>query len=214
MSAPDGRPFNIRNEFRAMSTEQIKEITKSQSLPYAVMALNIISDLNIANMIRAVNICACRKMVILGRKKMDYRGCVGAQNYVDIDKVSALINPDLRDFDSLTQDDVDNIIDSDIFIDYIIQNDYIPVFIEQDSTSIPATDTNIKEIFSKAESINKMPIFIFGNESFGIPKNILDTRSIFPLAITLELKQMGCIRSFNVANCCSILCYKIMENIS
>jgi tRNA G18 (ribose-2'-O)-methylase SpoU len=70
---------------------------------------------------------------------------------------------------------------------------------------------NIKSIIRRANSLGKMPVLILGNESYGMPKNILLSRDKIELSYTLELHQMGSIRSFNVANCCSILCYKFME---
>jgi tRNA G18 (ribose-2'-O)-methylase SpoU len=90
-------------------------------------------------------------------------------------------------------------------------NNYLPVFIEQDQFSKPATNDNITSIIYRAQELAKLPCFILGNKSFGIPRNILDTRPKFELSYTLELKQKGSIRSHNVANCGAILCYKIME---
>ena len=45
----------------------------------------------------------------------------------------------------------------------------------------------------------------------GIPKNILDTHTKFKKYFIIELQQMGAMHSFNVSNCCSIICYKLME---
>lgn len=208
----DSRPFNIHDKFRSFSNQEINDIIKEKSLPYVIMAINVKSCLNISNMIRVANLCGCYEIVLFGRKSYDRRGCVGSQNYIKITKISAVINPDKINFDNLNQEDVDNILDIDIFINFIRDNNYLPIFIEQDSISITANDENIKMIIKNSKKFNKKPIFIFGNESFGIPKNILESRQYFETSYTLELQQMGCIRSFNVANCCSILCYKIMEN--
>lgn len=209
----DSRPFNINDKFKLLSKEEINEIVKNESLPYAIMAINIQSCLNISNMIRTANLCGCYEIVLFGRKSYDRRGCVGSQNYINIIKISSVIHPDKRDFINLTQDEVDDILDIDIFINFIEDNNYLPVFVEQDSTSIKANDANIKIIIENSKIVNKKPIFIFGNESFGIPKNILESRYTFNHHYTIELQQKGCIRSYNVANCCSILCYKIMENM-
>jgi len=104
-------------------------------------------------------------------------------------------------------------LDVQVFIDYIKTNNYLPVFMEQDKFSLPATNGNIKEIIQRTQALSRIPLFIFGSEGFGIPRNLLDARihCKFDLSFTLELKQRGCIRSHNVANCCSIICYKVME---
>jgi tRNA G18 (ribose-2'-O)-methylase SpoU len=215
----DDRLLNIRDEFRDMTTEELRQYYLDNSLPYAIMVLNVKDEHNVGNIIRAASLCAVRKVIVYGRRKINVRGCVGAQNYVDIERVNAIRDGDKRDYnDETTLQDVDNILDEEVFVDYITKNNYIPIFIEQDEYSIPATNENIKIILSRIDTkkdtnnnTNCMPCFILGNESFGIPKNILATRKQFNITYTLELKQKGVMRSHNVANCSSILCYKIME---
>lgn len=208
----DGRLLNIRDEYRNMNTEEIKEYYASISLPYVIMLLNVKDEHNAGNIVRSSMLCGARKVIILGRRKINVRGCVGAQNYMDIERVSAIRYGDKRDYNDVeTLGDVDNIIDEDIFINYIRHNNYLPIFVEQDRFSKPANNVIIKSILQRAKEINKIPCFILGNESFGIPKNILATRMQFDITYTLELQQRGVIRSHNVANCGAILCYKIME---
>lgn len=204
-------PFNIKDEYRDLPVDGIKTIVMNKALQYDVMALNIQGCLNIGNMMRTANLCGVRKFIIFGRRKYDSRGCVGAQNYINFERIDAIRDADKRNFDTLKLEDDDYILDENIFIDYIRENNYLPVFIEQDKYSKIATIEEIEGIIKRSENLDKIPLFILGNESYGIPKNILDTRMKLGLSYTLELKQMGCIRSFNVANCCSILCYKIME---
>jgi hypothetical protein len=115
-----------------------------------------------------------------------------------------------RNLTTVLQPD-DYILDDNIFFNYIVDNHYLPIFVEQDSTSVRATMDNITCIVLEAKRMNLMPIFIFGNEHEGIPRNILNIRSRFENHFTIELDQMGAIRSHNVGCCCAILCYKIME---
>ncbi len=205
------RPLNINDTFRNLTIQEITDNVKQNTLPYAIMAMNIVSDLNTSNMIRSSHLCGCNDIVIFGRKNYDRRGCVGTQNYTKITKVSAIIHPDRINFEMLDKDIVDHILDVDIFTTFIHDNNYLPIFIEQDTTSIPANTNNMKKILIECKENSKKPIFIFGNETFGIPKNILESRQQFNQSYTLELQQKGCIRSYNVANSCSIICYKIME---
>ena len=93
-------------------------------------------------------------------------------------------------------------------------NKYLPIFVEQDNNSIIANDINIKNIILESIKLNLTPIFIYGNEHIGIPKNILNLRTKFNYSYTLELIQMGALQSYNVSNCLSILSYKVMEVFS
>lgn len=54
--------------------------------------------------------------------------------------------------------------------------------------------------------------FVFGNEHYGIPKNILETVDLFENGLILELEQIGCINSFNVSNTASIVLNSYFTN--
>lgn len=206
-------PLNFDDRFRGMTNSEIRDAIAPTHLQYAIMAVNITMCLNIGNMIRTANLCGASKFILFGRRRYDRRGTVGAEHYTIIDKIAAIPNPSLINFEDLTTEETDDMLDEQVFIDYIKTNNYLPVFMEQDKFSRPATNGNIKEIIQRTQALSRIPLFIFGSEGFGIPRNLLDTRirCKFELSFTLELKQRGCIRSHNVANCCSIICYKVME---
>lgn len=219
--SPDGRLFNVIDKFQGMTVAEIREEVTAKTLPYAIMLLNIVDGRNAGNIIRTASLTGVEKVIIFGRPKFDTRCCVGAHNYVDIEKVFA-IKPNKIDilgaridYEKLSTEDANQLLDEDKFNNYIKTNNYIPIFIEQDKFSRPATNANLKEIIHRGQLLGRTPLFILGNESFGIPKNILDIRiKGLDLSYTLELKQMGCIRSYNVANCAAILCYMMMEILS
>lgn len=213
ISPLDIRPLNIAERFRGMTNSEIREAIVPTQLPYAIMAVNITMCLNIGNMIRTANLCGASKFILFGRRKYDARGCVGAQNYTPIDKIAAIPEISLINFEEITTAETDDMLDTQVFIDYIKTNNYLPVFMEQDKYSRPATNANIRNLIIRGRALGRIPLFIFGSEGFGIPRNLLDTRiqGELDLSYTLELKQRGCVRSFNVANCCSIICYKVME---
>lgn len=204
---------NVRNEYKNISTEQLKEICIQQSFPYTNMFLTIRGCLNIGNMIRISNLCACRKVIIFGRRSYDKRSACGLQNYSDVERILGLRDidkfGDSEFIEHLTEEDCN--LDPQIFEEYIKQNNYVPVFIEQHEHSIPFTAKNIKKIFDESTTINKIPIFIYGNESYGIPKNIIEIKDHFEKSFILELDQFGVGRSHNVSNACAIVSYKIMR---
>lgn len=199
---------NIISTYDKLKDEEIRQILFDKSYNYDVLSFNIHSCLNIGNMIRTSNLCGCRKFIIFGRRHYDKRSAVGAQHYSTIERINALKNGKTELTTTLNSDDYE--IDEKIFVDFIKKNNYIPIFIEQDSKSICFNNENVKNIINTTKEQNKVLLIIFGNESTGIPKNILDTRDQYD-SYTIELKQAGCIQSFNVSNCVAIVLYKFME---
>jgi tRNA G18 (ribose-2'-O)-methylase SpoU len=210
---------NIIKLYNNKSDDEIKQIVYNSSYNYVNLALNIHSNLNMGNMMRSSHLCGARKLIIFGRRKYDKRSCVGVSHYMTFERINGITNSnknilfnDLENIEKLNEDDY--ILNEDIFYNFIIDNKYLPIFVEQDELSIVANDININIIILESIKLNLIPIFIYGNETMGIPKNILDLRSKFNKSYTLELKQMGAIQSYNVSNCLSILSYKVMEVFS
>jgi tRNA G18 (ribose-2'-O)-methylase SpoU len=207
---------NIIKKFNNNSDNEIKQIVYDNSLNYINLALNIHSNLNMGNMMRSSHLCGARKLIIFGRRKYDKRSCVGVSHYMTFERINGINNSKVNiclnnsDYiDNLNDDDY--ILDENIFYNFILDNKYLPIFVEQDESSIIANDINIKNIILNSIKLNLTPIFIYGNEHIGIPKNILNLRLKFDKFYTLELKQMGALQSYNVSNCLSILSYKVME---
>lgn len=200
---------NVSDRFKYIDPIEIKNIINKEVLPFDVMILNLRDGRNAGNIVRICNLTGVDTVVIFGRKKFDKAGSVGAHHYTKVERVAAIPNSDYIDFEKMQFSEADNIIDTTMFVEYINENNYFPIFVEQTDDAKIATVENIKMILETVDG--KKPIFIFGNESFGIPKNILDTRFLFQKSSVLKLHQMGCIRSHNVANCCAIICYKAME---
>ena len=209
MEDKEDKERNITSKYDYLSEDNIKKILLDESYNFDILSLNVHSCLNIGNMIRTSNLTGCRKFIIFGRRKYDKRSAVGAQHYMTIERVSGLKNEKTDTTIQLEKEDYD--FDEKIFAEFVQQNNYIPVFIEQDSKSVPATNENISNIIKHSTEIKKTVLIIFGNESTGIPENILETRQILSESYTLELQQKGCINSFNVSNCCAIVSYKFME---
>jgi len=197
---------NIKLEYDSWTTDQIRDHVIDNSFPYNILAFNIQSNLNIGNMLRSAHLCGCRKMVIFGRRKYDKRSAVGVYNYMDIQRVQGLVNPQ----QDLTTEliDLDYVFDDEVFVKFIIENNYVPIFVEQSVDAIAASPANITYILDNLKP-NKKPIFIFGNEGTGIPLNIMQTVSKFDQSFILELYQHGALQSFNVSNACAIVSYMV-----
>jgi len=201
---------NITKEFQDKTEQEIRLEISKRSHPYNIIALNIHGCLNIGNMMRTSNLCGCRKFIIFGRRYYDKRSCVGTDKYINYERVNGIKSGVMNELTTVLGSE-DYLLDPEIFINYIEENNILPIFIEQDELSIECNDNNIISIINHSKNLNKIPTFIFGNETTGISKNILETRQKFLHSYTIELKQMGSMQSYNVSNCCAILCYKIME---
>ena len=106
---------NIKVEFETLSTEEVRDYSIKTSFPYANLALNIQSNLNMGAMLRTSHLCGCRKMVIFGRRSYDKRSAVGVYNYIDVERIQGLKNPQ-QDLTS-ELNNLDYIFDSDIFVE-------------------------------------------------------------------------------------------------
>lgn len=197
---------NIKQEFELYTTEQIRKYSIDNSYPYAILSLNIQSNLNMGNMLRSAHLCGCRKFIIFGRRKYDKRSSVGVYNYIDIERIQGLKHPE-KDLTTELHN-LDYVFDDKVFYNFINDNNYIPIFVEQSSNSTKATSKNISYILDNIP-LGKIPIFIFGNEGTGIPRNILETHSLFKVSYILELNQCGALQSYNVSNTCAIISYMI-----
>ena len=203
-------PRNIIKEFDDKTEDEIRLEINKRSYPYNIVALNIHGCLNVGNMMRTSNLCGCKKFIIFGRRYYDKRSCVGTDKYINLERVDGIKSGVMNELKTVLGSE-DYLLDPEIFTNYIIENNILPIFIEQDELSIRCNDNNLISVINHSKILNKIPTFIFGNETTGIPKNILETRQKLEHSYTLQLKQMGSMQSFNVSNCCAILCYKIME---
>lgn len=85
--------FNVIDEYKSLTVEQIKEEVAKKSLPFAVCMQHIQYDNNIAAVIRSANAFGARKVFYFGKKKYDKRAAAGVYNYTPVsflDSIEAL----------------------------------------------------------------------------------------------------------------------------
>lgn len=76
---------NIHDYLKELSTPDVKvELDKTRS-GLVVAFYNVLGDFNLSSGIRNANWYNIEKVWIIGRKKWDRRGAVGAHNYIDVD---------------------------------------------------------------------------------------------------------------------------------
>jgi tRNA G18 (ribose-2'-O)-methylase SpoU len=82
-------PFNVKDEFKSLSNEEIKKIVKQEALPYAILVENWINDYNLSCSIRNANGFGAEHFYYFGNKKIDRRGACGTHNYLPVDWISS-----------------------------------------------------------------------------------------------------------------------------
>ena len=179
--------MNVLNDYQNLSVDEIKELYAKISSDVAVGCINLSGDCNIGMMIRSSSIFGVGKFYILGRKFYDRRSSVGTQNHIPVVKIYTMLG---NHSETLNINEVINELKK-------LQDTYTIVFIEQSEKSIQLSDIHTIKM-------DKPPLFIFGNESSGIPIEILNME----LTICIEIKQRGIGRSLNVSTACGIVLYE------
>lgn len=194
--------------------KEVKEDMKfNTNLKFNVMTLSVNSCLNIGNIIRTSNLTGVDKFFVFGKRKYDKKSSVRAYKYANIIRISEDFplgideknNKDLVDrITKIKLDSSDYIFNTDVFISVMKKYNMIPIFVEQSSKSIKLSNINWNEL-NKQIKPNASFCFVFGNEHYGIPQNILQCVDLFEESFILELEQSGYINSFNVSNTASIV---------
>lgn len=181
--------FNVRNEYKSKTVDELKDIALKDSLPYTVCAVNVEGDLNIGMMARTASLLGCKKFYIFGRRKIDRRSLVGAQNYLPISRVDGL--------------DEQGNVDLDKFKAFLLSENLYPVLVEHGGSNLK--DVNWKRLVGNWTYPNALQLcLVFGNESNGFPESFLAEN--WP---RISVPQRGVLRSFNVASAASIVLWDL-----
>lgn len=188
---------NVHNEYKHLSVDELKNITSENTFPFWVMTLNVLGDLNIATVIRSAHLFGAEKCVVFGRRKIDNRGLVGAANYTPVEKVNAV--------------DCNLVLQTEVFKNYCLTNNLVPLFIEQGGKSCYQYDwsKNINRIISS----NRKPILVLGTEREGIPKALIDVGLWELQGDIIAIPQRGVIRSHNLSMAFGIVTSSMVANL-
>lgn len=182
--------WNVRDDYKTKSLDELKAIVSGDRLPFAVCAVNTTGDLNLGMMMRTASLLGAEKFIIYGVPKYDKRSTVGAQNYIDVVKVDAKVDQHSSE------------ITYDKFHPTMVQYGYVPMFIETGGYNISALPGVLKSVTGLA--IRK-PCLVFGNEGQGLPEALMKGHMKFSIA------QRGVLRSLNVSSAASIAMYEMMK---
>jgi len=79
-----GRDLAVRDEFKGLPPETIKERLDARRFDFGLLAANVAYDINVGSIVRSANAFLAREVVIYGRRKADLRGAMGAQHYENL----------------------------------------------------------------------------------------------------------------------------------
>ena len=174
---------NVHDSLKHLSVEELQAVSLQDRLPWYTCLINITGDLNVGTIIRTSHCLGAAGVIVFGRRKFDKRGLVGSANYIHVDRVSAM--------------DEELNLDENMFEDYMRQHNLFPVFVETGGTPLP--QVNWKSTIGNILSWGWKPCLVMGNETGGIPDNILYSPMGHNRGLIISVPQRGVIRSLNVS---------------
>jgi len=178
--------LNVKDELQDLSPIELKKEYDKIALPFAVGCINLSGEINIGMMLRTASIFGASKFIILGRRHYDHRSAVGTHHHIPVERILTMKGANCEFLD---EENLKTVL-------FELQKTYSIIFIEQSEKSLSLNC--MKDVLEK---IKKIPLFLFGSESEGIPKSILD----IPDTFCLFIEQPGIGRSLNVSITCGIV---------
>lgn len=173
--------YNVHDHLKHLDVGELVSISQDDRLPWHTMCLNVTGDLNVGTMIRTSHCMGASSVLIFGRQKIDNRSLVGSANYIRVEKIRT---------DTASMDPVE-------FVDALASRNMVPVFVESHGLSLPSVDWKLR--IAEMTRRKAQPCLVMGNETGGIPQDLLDTERLFPNSFRVSIPQRGVIRSLNVA---------------
>lgn len=81
---------NVRDHYKSVSSEDIKEDLRKKALPAAVLVQNLEHDFNIGTIMRSANAFGIFDFYYFGDRKIDRRGCLGCYHYQNVNHFRTL----------------------------------------------------------------------------------------------------------------------------
>ncbi len=196
-SMNDASFWNVHDALKDRTLDELRDVQRGHTLPFAVCALSITGDLNVGMIARTACIFGAQEFIIFGRRKYDKRSTVGAQNYMTVTRIDG--------FEEGTT------FSPSKFYDTMRQHRYTPIFIEQGGDSLNEIATRIgwRTYLSMSVQPDSLPCLVFGNENEGIPEELM-----LPGYAKISIDQRGVLRSLNVSAAASIVIHSLSSYLA
>lgn len=188
---------NVADRYYSLSTEQIKAINEQRKIPLNLAVINTTGEYNISSMIRTASIFGFRKAYVFGRRRFDRRGLVGANHYIEIERINSLD----KDGNFLVQK----------VINKIVHDKLAPIVFEIDGQNI--LEINWKEYMNNVFEKNYRPAIFVGNEWEGFDPELIKYIKTMDCSLYVRIPQNGVLRSLNVSNAMSIAAWEIVRSM-
>lgn len=192
--------FNVIESLKYLKQDKLIKISKSFKNNFDIIVFNFNGSLNVGNIMRLSAIYGADNYFIIGRKIYDSRSCVGSDKYVNIKCIKNIVK-------MLPNKYCKPEINYQKFRELLIDNNLAPVFIEQGGTNI--CKFNFGTYF---KCVKNKPVFIFGNETYGIDKDLIKHCNDLEGFQILSIPQCGVLKSLNVSNSASIVLWELYRS--
>ena len=169
--------MNVLDHLKSYSVDSIKDYCKTSAIDAGVAMMHVNGDFNLSTLVRNANFFGFKEAFYVGgSKQWDRRGTVGTHPYTDLNHIK-------------TEED---------FVNYVKDNDYTLVAIEN---NIPKYSDKTISIFNRWVFIGvDKPMFVFGEEKSGLSDFILDNSEFI-----ITIPAYGSVRSLNVGTTSGII---------
>lgn len=171
----DWKPPNVLDHLKELSKENIQTYCQTNSIPASVAMMHVNGDFNFSQIVRTANFFGFQEVHYWGRRRWDRRGAVGTQNYTPIHHHQT---------------------EEELF-DLIERFGWHPIAVEN---NVPNVVSIYEWEWETMTDPNMKPMFIFGEESNGLPATVLNACKTI-----IEIPGEGSVRSLNVASTFAIL---------
>ena len=181
MTEPTLLKYNVHTPLQGLSVEKVKQISARTALPLTLMLFNLNGDMNVGMSIRSAVIYGCSDVYVIGKKRYDRRPEVGAKNYIQFHRQSA-ITPSF-------------------FVDHKL----VPIFVEQGGRALE--EFSFRPYLPSKLVEGWKVCLVVGSESFGIPMETFKDLK----APIVSISQYGVLRSLNVSVATGIVLYEFSK---
>lgn len=195
--------FKPRYDFEALTQEEVLLERQKNSLEYHIACFNLNGSNNMGQIMRTGELMGCEKFWWFGRKSYDKRTDMASRIFLHAEHVENIFNIDQQNI-------LDSQINTEELINFFMDNNLIPIFIE-----LPKDDTvpyewchevDWMERMSFSSLVDKKICFVLGNESLGVPDDVLmECIDKINFSKIVAIKQRGIINSHNVACAATIV---------